>query len=215
MVVDGRGAGQFARVAVFENTGAPLQMSIVLDRSLQVSLDATSLVTITQMQQNYLIIDNKFEDTGVAAQSFGTALNHVFASNQSTRTGGFFAIGLFYEHFQPSWQVQLLDNRVIEGNVYRAHREALSEEAAITVRANQTETKAGAPPLVRAIIVRGNRLEQDAHIEILGFSAASPGVRDVIVEANTIGASRQGLLVDRGVIWWLNRRNEISPRLFK
>jgi hypothetical protein len=215
MVVNGRGAGQFARVAAFENTAAPPQMSIVLDRPLQVSLDETSLVTVTQMQQNYLVIDNRFEDTGVAAQSFGTALNHVFANNQSIRTGGFFAIGLFYDHFQPSWQVQLLDNRVIEGNVYRAHREALSEEATITVRANQTETKAGGPPLVRAIIVRGNRLEQDAHIEILGFSAASPGVRDVIVEANTIGPSRTGLLVDHGVAWWLNRGNAISPRTVK
>jgi hypothetical protein len=216
MVVNGRGAGQFARVtAAPETMSAAPEMSVALDRTLQVSLDATSLITITQMQQNYLIIDNQFEDAGVAAQSFGIALNHVFAGNRSTRTGGFYVIGLQYDHFQPSWQVQLLDNRIIEGNVYRAHREALSEEAAIGVRANQTEIKAGAPPLVRAVIVRGNRLEQDAHVEVLGFSAASPGVRDVVVEDNTIGRSRTGLLVDHGVAGLLNRRNVIDQPIAK
>jgi hypothetical protein len=215
MVVNGRGAGQFARITAPEKMSASPEMSIAVDRPLQVSLDATSLITITQMQQNYLIIDNQFEDAGVAAQSFGIALNHVFAGNRSIRTGGFYAIGLNYDHFQPSWQVQLLDNRIIEGNVYRAHREALSEEAAIGVRANQTETKAGAPPLVRGIIVRGNRLEQDAHVEVLGFSAASPGVRDVVVENNEIGPSGAGLTVDRGVAWLLNRRNVMNQRIGK
>jgi hypothetical protein len=215
MVVNGRGAGQFARVATIEKPAAGTAASVALDRPLQVSLDATSTITIAQMQQNYLIIDNQFEDTGVAAQSFGIALNHVFADNRSIRTGGFFAIGLNYDHFQPSWQVQLLNNRIIEGNVYRAHREALSEEATITVRANTTETKAGGPPLVRAIIVRGNRLERDAHIAILGFSTASPGVRDVIVEANTVDGSRNGLVVDHGVTGLLNRRNVINQRTDK
>jgi hypothetical protein len=215
MVVNGRGAGQFARVAAPEKMSASSERSITLDRALQVDLDATSVITITQMQQNYLIIDNQFEDAGVAAQTFGIALNHVFAENRSVRTGGFYAIGLYYDHFQPSWQVQILDNRILEGNVYRAHREALSEEAAIGVRANQTATKAGAPPLVRAVIVRGNRLEQDAHVEVLGFSAASPGVRDVVVENNEIGPSGAGLTVDRGVAWLLNRRNVINQRIGK
>src|SRR6202035_2676644 len=89
MVVDGRGAGQSARVAEFERGTASAQMSIALDRPLQVSLDATSMITVAQMQQNYLIVDNLFQDAGVAAQSFGTALNHVFAGNRSVRTQGF------------------------------------------------------------------------------------------------------------------------------
>jgi hypothetical protein len=91
----------------------------------------------------------------------------------------------------------------------------ISNEASIFVRANQTATAPGRPPLVQGVIVRGNRLEQDAHIEIMGFSAASPGVRDVIVEANTIGASRVGLLVDRGVASWLGRRNVEERRISK
>ena len=74
----------------------------------------------------------------------------------------------------------------IEGNIYRAglSRNVLSEESAIGVHAYQGEIRQGAPPLARAMVVRGNRLEQDAHIEIKGSSSVAPGVRDVIIEWN-------------------------------
>ena len=213
MVVNGRGAGQYGRVAAFE--GKPPNRAITLDRALQVALDPTSEITIAQAQQNYLIVGNSFEDTGVAAQSYGTGLGHVIAANRSTRSSGFAAFGMIYGHFQPGWQIQILDNHVIEGNVYRAgpERSVISNEATITVQANQTTREAGRPPLLQAVIVRGNRLDQDAHIEIKGFSTASPGVRDVVVEANTIGASRIGLLVDRGVALLLSRRNVEERRI--
>jgi len=207
MVVNGRGAGQYGRVAAFENK--PPGISITLDRALRVALDKTSEITIAQARQNYLIVDNSFEDTGVAAQTYGTGLGHVIAGNKSTRTSGFAAIGLSYAHFQPSWQIQILDNHIVEGNVYRAgpDRDVFSNEASIFVHGNQVATDPGRPPLVQGVIVRGNRLDQDAHIDIAGFSAASPGVRDVVVEENTIVGSRVGLYVDRGVTAWLGRRN--------
>lgn len=215
MVVNGRGAGEYGRVAAFEKTSS--KPSIVLDRALQVPLDQTSEITVVQAQQNYLIIDNFFEDTGVAAQSYGTALGHVIAGNRSNRTSGFAVFGLSYGHFQPSWRVQILDNQILEGNVYRAgpDRNVISNEAAIIVRGNQTVTEAGRPPLVQGVIVRGNRLEQDAHLDIRGFSASSPGVRDVVVEANTTGPSRVGMLIDRGVVAWLGRRNIEEQRIRK
>jgi len=215
MVVNGRGAGQYGRVAAFKSQ--PPGMSITLDRGLQVPLDGTSEITVAQAQQNYLIIDNSFEDTGVAAQSYGTALGHVIAGNRSNRTSGFAAVGLDYNHFQPSWRIQILNNHILEGNVYRAgpDRNVFSNEALIFVRANQTATKTGRPPLVQAVVVRGNLLDQDAHIQIQGFSAASPGVRDVVVEANTTGPSRTGLVVDAGVAFWLGRRNVDERRVLK
>lgn len=215
LVVDGRGAGQFARIAATEQTPARSKKFVTLDRDLQTSLDASSIVTIAQAQQNYLVVGNTFEDTGVAAQSFGTALGHVFADNTATRSSGFFAIGLNYGHMQPSWHVQILDNRIVEGNVYRAgpERDAFSTEAAVGIHAYQTQTGPGAPALARAIVVRGNQLEQDAHLEVKGFSPASPGVRDVVLEANTIGASRIGILVDKGVASLLNRRNVVKQRI--
>lgn len=213
MVVNGRGAGQYARVKTSENK--PPNLSVTLDRPLTVALDGTSEITVTQAQQNYLIIDNFFEDTGVAAQAYGTALGHVIAGNRSNRTSGFAAFGLSYEQFQPVWRTQFLDNHILEGNVYRAgpERTVFSNEASILVRGNQTATVAGRPPMVQAVIIRGNRLDEDAHIEIKGFAVASPGVRDVIVEENTIGASREGLTVDRGVAWWLGRKNVEGRRI--
>lgn len=213
MVVNGRGAGQYGRIA--STAGAPPDMSVTLERPLQVALDRTSEITIVQAQQNYLFIDNSFEDTGVAAQSFGTGLGHVIANNRSNRTSGFAAIGLSYGHFQPGWQIQLLNNHILEGNVYRAGPDAnvFSNEAQIFVRANQVATVAGRPPLLQAVIVRGNQLDQDAHIRVEGFSEASPGVRDVVVEDNHIGPSRVGLVVDRGVAFWLARRNIEARRI--
>jgi hypothetical protein len=212
MVVDGAGAGQVAGVTQFEQAAGSSQMSITLDQPLQVGLNASSTITVAQMQQNYLIIDNLFEDTGVAAQTYGTALNHVFAGNRSVRTGGFFAIGGMYFHFQPGWRLQMLDNQIIEGNVYQAgpDREVSSGEAVIGVYGQQPDAKPDRPALLRAIVVRGNRLEQDSHIEIRGVSVASPGIRDIIVEANTIGASRVGLSVDRGVAGLVERRNIVN-----
>lgn len=213
MVVNGRGAGQVGRIT--STAGAPPKMTITLDRPLRVELDQSSEVTILQAHVNYLMIDNSFEDTGVAAQSFGTAVGHVMAGNRATRTSGFAAIGLSYGHFQPCWQVQILDNHIIEGNAYRAgpDRDVFSNESLIFVRANQNATTPGRPPLVQAVIVRGNRLDQDAHIRIQGFSVASPGVRDVVIEANTTGPSRAGMVVDPGVAWWLARRNVEERRI--
>jgi hypothetical protein len=213
MVVNGRGAGQYGRIA--STAGTPPKMTVTLDRPLQVELDQTSEVTILQAHVNYLMIDNAFEDTGVAAQAFGTAVGHVMAGNRATRTSGFAAVGLSYGHFQPCWQIQILDNHIVEGNAYRAgpDRDVFSNESLIFVRANQNATTPGRPPLVHAVIVRGNRLDQDAHIRIQGFSVASPGVRDVVVEANTTGPSRFGMVVDPGVAWWLGRRNVEERRI--
>jgi hypothetical protein len=215
MVVNGRGAGQYARVTSFMNT--PQRMSITLDRTLQVQLDRSSEITVVPAHANYLIVGNSFEDTGVGAQIFGTGIGHVIAGNRSTRTSGFAAIGLIYGHFQPCWRIQILDNHIIEGNVYRAgpDRDVISNEALIFVRANQIAAGPGKPPLVQAVIVRGNQLDQDAHIQIEGFSAVSPGVRDVVVEANNTGPSRVGMVIDRGVASWLARRNIEGRRIAK
>lgn len=210
MVVDGLGAGQAARVARLERTPDSREARLDLDRALKVSLDSTSVVTIVQARENYLIIDNQFEDCGVAA-SFGTGLNHVFADNTANRAGGFFVIGLIYSQFQPSWQIQILDNRIIEGNIYHAGpvRSVLSDESAIGIHAYRSDTRSKAP-LVRAVVVRGNHLEQDAHIEVKGASPIGPGVRDVLIEQNAIGPSRMGISIDHGVIFALKRDNVIE-----
>lgn len=214
MVVDGRGAGSSARVAGFEKPSADAggRWSVRLDRPLPVPLENGSLISIVKAQMNYLIVDNAFEDTGPAVQVFGTALDHVIAGNRSVRAMGFLATGLYYEALQPCWQVQLLDNRIVEGSVYRAmsDRKDLAYEAAVMVQGLQPTNTPGRPPLVQAIIVRGNQLDEDAHIAVRGYVATSPGVRDVVVEGNVIGASRVGIAVDAGVAFHLVRRNSVG-----
>jgi hypothetical protein len=85
----------------------------------------------------------------------------------------------------------------------------------VFVRANQPATATGQPPLVQGIIVRGNQLDQDAHIRVEGFSTASPGVRDIVIEANSTGPSRVGLVIDHGVASWLARRNVQAARIVR
>lgn len=212
MVADGQGAGQFARVARFDPAGDDKPMSVTLDRRLAVNLDATSVVTIVQMHQNYLVVDNTFEDVGVATVFYGTGLNHVLAGNVSVRSGGFFTRGMFYHHFQPNWQVQILNNRITEGNAYQAgpDRTTASGEALIAVQAVRPQAYLKQPPLVRGVIVRGNRMDEDSHIEVTGVSPVFPGVRDVVVEDNVIAASRAGLVIDRGVLVTTERRNTVN-----
>lgn len=212
MVADGQGAGQFARVARFDPAGDDKPMSVALDRKLAVNLDATSVVTIVQMHQNYLVVDNTFEDVGVATVFYGTGLNHVLAGNVSVRSGGFFTRGMFYHHFQPNWQVQILNNRITEGNAYQAgpDRTTASGEALIAVQAVRPQAYLKQPPLVRGVIVRGNRMDEDSHIEVTGVSPVFPGVRDVVVEDNVIAASRLGLVIDRGALLTTERRNTIN-----
>ncbi|MGJ4996978.1 glycosyl hydrolase family 28-related protein [Bradyrhizobium sp. HKCCYLS3077] len=215
MVVNGAGEGQHAHVASLQRGARG--GTIALDEPLRQSLDATSEIAIVQGHENYLIVDNLFEDTGVAAQCFGTGLGHIIAGNRSNRTSGFAVVGLSYGQPQSCWRVQILDNEIDEGNVYRAgpDRDVFSNEAMIFIRANQTATAAGRPPLVRGIIIRDNRLRHDAQIRIEGFSPASPGIRDVVIEGNDIGPSRVGLTIDRGVAHWLARRNTVAPRIQK
>lgn len=212
MVADGQGVGEFARVLKFDPAAIDAPMSVTLDRKLAVNLDATSVITIIQMHQNYLIVNNTFEDVGVAAQFYGTGRNHVLAGNVATRTGGFFARGMYYHHFQPSWQIQILDNRITEGNTYQAgpDRTTASGEALIAVQAVRPQAYMKQPPLVRGVIVRGNRMDEDSHIEVTGVSPVFPGIRDVVVEDNVIAASRAGLVIDRGALLTTERRNKVN-----
>jgi hypothetical protein len=186
--------GQFAQVRDVQ--GATVEM----DRPWQVAPDATSVLTIAPIQQNYLFIDNTFTDAGVALQYYGTSVNHVAAGNKSTRTGGFLNIGKWYRHYQPSWYCQFLDNEILEGNVYRGgpNNATRSGEAVIGTRGLQRAPNTA--PLALASILRGNHLHANAHLEVNGGNdRAAPGVRDVIVENNRVENAEVGLAVSAGV----------------
>lgn len=198
-IVSGRGTGEFAHVASQEGA------IVTLDRPLTVLPDATSLASIVQMQENYLIIDNEFSDAGVAVQFYGTSLNNVVAGNRSTRTAGFFDWGLLYQHFQPSWYNQFLHNTILEGNVYRSgpNNALFAGEAAIDAFGG---TEPNMPPITRGIIIRGNDLQNNAYISV----RSAPGgasIRDVIVEDNHVAHADAGITVDKGIKDIVVRKN--------
>jgi hypothetical protein len=203
-VLGGRGRGQFARVLSREGD------SVIIDRAWIVRPDSTSLVTIVPMQQNFLLLDNTFEDTGVGIQFYGTSLNHVVAGNTSRRTGGFYASGRWYKHYQPSWYCQFLDNVIEEGAFYRggANNGIESGEAVIGVYGLQRAPNIA--PLAMGAVLRRNRIANNGQFVVMGGTSAAPGVRDVIFEGNILQHSVHGLQLDDGVAGLLQRENSLS-----
>jgi hypothetical protein len=194
-ILGGRGAGQFAQLAGIKGN------TVTLDRRLAVLPDASSVITITSLQQNYLFINNEFFDAGVAIQYYGTSVNHVASGNRSERTGGFIASGRWYSHFQPSWYCQFLDNEISDGNVYRGGLNVanLSGEAILAVQGLQKAPNRA--PLARGMVLRGNKLLSNAHIQLTGGNdVTAPGVSDVIVENNVVENSDYGIAMDKGLL---------------
>lgn len=192
-VLGGRGAGQFATVEARDGE------RITLDKPLQIEPDVSSIVTIVPARTHHLYVDNYFSDVGIAVQLYGTALESYVVGNVSERSGGFVDWALWYHHVQASWGTQFLDNRILDGNVYRGGSNAATEAGDSILGAFVAPWRHNRTPLIRGTIIRGNRLEGNAHIEINGRSTEFASIKDVIVEANSIehadvGIVRQGLL---------------------
>jgi hypothetical protein len=202
--------GQFAQVDCIEDTGDG--KVVHLDRPWAVLPDDSSVITITVMRQNYLCINNSIEDAGVAIQYYGVSINHIAAGNKSTRTGGFWNLGMHYLHFQPAWYCQFLDNEILEGNVYRGSQdsEKLSCEALLGTFGHDAD---GSTTLALGTVYRRNRLHSNAHIEIAGTNGIGepyPATRDVIVERNKVKYADIGFKVYDGSSWVLLRENEVE-----
>ena len=191
-IVAGRGTGEFSSVTQFNSN------AVTLEHPLPVVPDQSSIVTIVPMQENYLMIGNTFSDSGVAVQLFGTSVNHVIAGNTSVRTGGFLDKGLVYGHFQPSWYNQILNNKIVEGNLYNPGGGQL-EPAGAAIGAYGYQQRSGMPPLTRGIIIRGNDLENNARIEVYGGKISNtPGITDIVAENNRVANSDDGIVVNGG-----------------
>jgi putative cofactor-binding repeat protein len=208
-ILDGKGMGQYRRVV------SAAGRDVTVDAAWQVPPDATSTVTFCNYQGRCLFIGNDFTDAGVALQFYGNAIEHIASGNRSTRTAGFHNFGMIYsDGIQPNWYLQWLDNRILEGNVYRGDHDnwRLSGEAHIGVYALPPKPEWDTP-LTLGTIVRRNTLENNAHImlgcEWTGGSLDREGryVRDVVVEGNTIGNSDLGIFAYRTIHGLVVRNN--------
>ncbi len=202
-ILGGRGMGQFREVKSVSKDGK----TVALDRPWAVTPDASSILTITMMQKNYLFIGNRFEDAGISLQYYGTSINHVAAGNACARAGGFYNSGRWYRHFQPSWYCQFLDNEILEGNGYRFGPNNATLAGDSFLGTFGLQCRGNTAPLAYCAVHRRNHLHNNALIRIVGVNREHPGVRDVVVENNVIENARVGLYVDEGCVGVLERGN--------
>ncbi len=189
---DGKGAGQYRRVVNVEGN------RVEMDRPFTVAPDQTTTVGITAFQGHYMLIDNTFTDTG-AMQFYGTSIECLVVNNRGTRMKGFAGQGRWYHGFQPSWFCQFLGNQIAEGNYYHWNS---AQEAALEVAGFVHAPYDG--PMNRGSVVRGNLLEGNAHIRVVGRC------RDVIVEDNRVENADQGIFVSGKSNDVLVRNNEFE-----
>ena len=203
-VLGGRGMGQYRQIAEV----AEDERTVTVDRPWDVAPDDTSIVTITMMQQNYLFIDNHFEDAGIALQYYGTSINHVAAGNTSTRAGGFYNSGRWYRHYQPSWYCQFLGNQILEGNGYRFGPNNATGAGDSFLGTYGLQRGDNPAPLAYCSVHRRNHLHNNAVIRLRGVSRERPGVRDAVVEHNVVENANTGLYVDDGCVGVVVRKNK-------
>jgi len=198
-VLDGRGMGQVHRVSAVEGS------EVKLETPLLSSFNERTIVSVTSLQRNYLVVGNEFSDAGIAVQLFGASVNEIIADNVSRRTAGFLNRGLFYRQYQPTWYTQFIGNRIAEGD--------LTKDSILATWGSQKPPNKA--PLSFATIMRANRLDQGAHIETRGYARDAPGVRDVIVEGNSIAKSSSPIVIDAGSVGVLTRNNSIDGHVSK
>ncbi len=188
-VLAGRGAGQVRRV-----TGHG-ERSVEVDRPWDVEPDAGSDLCVTMFQGHYLVIGNEFSDCG-PMQFYGTAVENIVARNTGTRMSGFRGKGLWYHGYQPNWYCEFRDNAITEGNYYHW---ATAADSVLEINGMRHLPYTG--PMNVGAVVRGNRLDSNAHIRIDGDT------RDAIVEANRVANAAQGIFVSRNTTNVLVRAN--------
>ncbi len=215
-VMAGRGRGQMRSVRAFDDG------VVELDREFDLPPDDSSTLIITATQENYILVDNTFEDTGSAIQFYGTSINHIVAGNTLNRASGIFITGRWYRGFQPSWYCQVLDNRIIDGNTYHGgpNSKTFAGEGLLSIEGRQLkpdesrQRKPNRHPLAFGAIVRRNTLEANARIRLNGGRIKSaPGLADVVVEDNSIAQSDVGIEVQGHVERAVLRNNRFYQTL--
>jgi len=204
-ILGGRGMGQHRRIVEV----GPAETTVTLEREWDVAPDASSVVTVTMLQENYLFVGNAFEDAGIALQYYGTSINHVADGNTSRRAGGFYNSGRWYHGYQPSWYCQFLANEILDGNGYRFGPNNATACGASFLGTLGCQRGDNMAPLAYASVHRRNVLHNNARILLNGYNPQRPGVRDVIVEHNRIENTEVAFEVGPGCVGVLSRDNTL------
>jgi hypothetical protein len=114
-VLQGTGAGQWRYLA----QAGPGQSSVTIDRAWDIAPDATSTISLLNLQGRVLMVNNDFaqEQTN---QDYYFAMDVIKAQNTYGVTGAttqnYAWIGQHYAGLSPGWHYQVLDNSVVRGD---------------------------------------------------------------------------------------------------
>jgi hypothetical protein len=174
-VVAGHGAGQWRTVKSWSG------QQVDLSDAFAIAPDASSRITIVPAQLHYIFYRNHFENTGVAIQFYGTAVEHIVAENDESSAGGFNAIALkIASGVAPQLNVQLLGNQIRQGpNYYHGHNGVNSDASPIYVQSSS-------PSAVIGMVIRNNDLQGSSTLQVHSQSAA--GIIGMLLDRNHTSA---------------------------
>lgn len=181
-VVDGKGVGQVRTITGMQGR------SVELDSPWQVKLDESSRVSIGIFNGRHLFVDNAFQDAGFGVRLDSPAVESIVAGNTLHRATSLSSRGQVRAaqagqgvRVEPNWYNQFLDNRIVEGNSWAGMGSEIRVEGT---------NEAGDWPITRWQVIRGNTLENNAELRVLG------SVSDVVVEENSVQHNEVGVLVN-------------------
>ena len=180
-IAGGKGVGQFRRIRVIEGG------RVELIEPWDIVPDATSVINISSFRRRFIYTKNRAYDSSVALQLYGSMIEGIIADNETARTGGYNADAMAGE---ANWFNQLLRNRITVGNQYRGPRnEVPPTDAQLGLLAYGSGTGSYKYPLVRSCVVRNNRLESNAKLNVMGW------VADSLLEGNEVCNADAGVTI--------------------
>jgi hypothetical protein len=204
-VASGAGQGQWRRVV--RNTRDTLRV----DRAWDVlPKGGRSIVGVNHEVSHFLVVENEIRDAGIGFQFYGAAMDSIVAGNKCRRAGGFRSHAGLYQHNQPQFFIQYINNQILDGPTPWDHYGGDKDRDRTLKNSDILVDCSG--PISLGIIIRDNEMQSHAGIRILAASgdAASPlipPIQDVIVEGNKVSHTDVGLEVSGPVSGVLIRNN--------
>ncbi len=180
-IAGGKGVGQLRRIRSIEGS------RVELVEPWDIVPDAASVINISSFRRRFIYTQNRAYDSSVALQLYGSMIEGIMADNETARTGGYNGDAMAGE---ASWFNQFLRNRITVGNQYRGPRNEVPPiDAQLGLLAYGSGTGDYKYPLVRSCVVRNNRLESNAKLNVMGW------VEDSLLEGNEICNADTGVTI--------------------
>lgn len=184
-IIDGKGAGQFRRIA------SHTLESIELDFPFLVEPDATSVISITTVRKNLFFINNEVTDAG-AYQFYGSAQNCVISGLKMRRCNGIVGRGsLLYHGNQPNWYIDIVNCEFREG-LY-SHWFGIDDRGHSGFQ-NINLIGNGGSGMNIGTLIRRNKLNEFTYIRT-SPGANSNAITDVIIEDNSINIAKTAIFL--------------------